>query len=180
MVNIIKNNKSKLKYFLNKFTNGTDQIYVNKLLGQNEGFKDTLWSTFINPFISGDIWNQLAAIGITISSIIIGICVYLISVSLYINLFYTPIDKGIVNNIEFKPSHIEIQNSMVYVGKTPISVNNTEEVPDTYIITVKSIDGEDTEKWLTTNLKYAEKLQKNDTIMWDQNLYDIKDTKYGK
>ena len=103
--------------------------------------------------------------------------VYLLGYLMYMGIFYNPMEQGIVKNIEFTPAHYITQTTFIQSGKVQVPITNTIQIPDTYEVTIKELNSEETEKWTTTNLAEGEKISKGDTLKWNEDLFSVSQMK---
>jgi len=175
-VSYIKKYEKYIKWLVDNFTNGKNIVYtdkVNAYLSKNEGFKDTMiYDLFVGTFIDNGVFGKIMGSLIWIVSFFTGFLLYLLGVLLYLNIFYTPMDRGIVQDNKFVPAHTIYVNNIIYVGKTTIIQLIPINVPDTWVLSVKELNNDDVEKWETTSYKSGNK-NIGDTISWDKSIYTV-------
>lgn len=175
---IFKKYKSKILSFIKKFTNGKDVVYLDKISTStntsNEGFKDTwFYENFIEIFTEDGFGGILMGGILWLTTLLAALLVYLLGYLIYMGIFYNPMDQGIVKSIEFTPAHYTTYTTFIQSGKVQVPITNTIQIPDTYEVTIKELNSEETEKWTTTNLTEGEKISKGDTLQWNEDLFSV-------
>lgn len=171
-VSYIKKHKKKVKWLLNHFTNGKDTIYANKLLVNNEGFRDTfIYDIFVEPFTEGG--DKIMGGVMWFIALLVAFMLYLLGVYIYLNVFYTPMDRGIVQKSEYVAGATVLVPMTTVCGKSTITTLVPMYIPPHYNVKVKELHTSETEEWTTDNIVKGERLQKGDTISWDDALYDV-------
>jgi len=177
-VKYLKKHKKELKYVLDKFTNGKDTILTNKLLVKNEGFKySIIYTIFIEPFIknSSSDWVEKTISGFMwLSAIFIGFLMYALSVTIYLNVFYTPMEKGIIQKKEYRESYTTKTPIYQKIGKIQVKTGDvTVYHPESYSFELKELTGNGTEIWKTENMSIGNNIHRGDTISWNDVNYDV-------
>ena len=204
---IFKENKSMMLQVIEEFTNCKDVVYLDKILALNldddqmnnessnnwKHHKDDKFKKFFKElyFILG--FPGLVIIGI--ATVIIAFLVSILAYGIYVNSFYTPLERGVVQSVQFKPKEssahtIYIETKNVSAGFPPsrgfspstwrpnsYGVRSHRNMPDSYEITVKDIYSEDTEKWVTYDSIKGKQIQRGDTLKWDDKLFSIAKTR---
>lgn len=205
---IFKENKSMMLQVIEEFTNCKDVVYLDKILALNldddqahnessdhwEDHKDNKFKKFFEElhFILG--FPGLVLIGV--ATVIIAFLVSILAYGIYVTSFYTPLERGVVQSVQFKPKEssahtIYVETKNVSAGFSPLprgsspstwrpgsyGVRSHRNMPDSYEITVKDIYSEDTEKWVTYDSIKGKQIQKGDTLKWDDKLFSIAKTR---
>ena len=181
-IKYIKKYKSEIKSAIQKYTNGKDTVYVNKIMTTNEGFKDTMfYDLFIDSFTknTGSYWDdkdgmdRFMGVFVWVAALFVAGLLYFCGLMLYLNFFYTPIQKGIVEDVSFSPAHTALIPMVISTGKSTTTILVPTYIPDTWQVEVKEMDSEETEVWTTTNKYKGEDLKEGETISWDDASYNV-------
>lgn len=173
-VRFIRKHEKAAKMLLKKFTNGKDTIYSDKILIQNEEFRfrdSLIYSIFIEPFTEGGLGIALGSL-FWIAAILVGFCLYLLGTLVYLNVFYTPMDKGVVQEVNFIPEHTDLVPMTTMCGGIAITTLVPVHYPNTWNVQVKEINSDKIEEWKTTE-SIGQNLNKGDTISWDEAVYMV-------
>jgi len=107
-------------------------------------------------------------------AIFVGFLMYLLSVYLYLNIFYVPLENGIVTETEYRKAYTTQIPIYQTVGKVRVITGYvTTHHPPSYNVIVKDLNSDDTEMWSTTNMRLGGDLSQNDTIQWDDANYNV-------
>lgn len=180
-ISYIKKYKNKLKWLINHFTNGKDTIYTNRLLFKNEGFKDTwIYELFIEPFANwsyNNAWDRVAAGGVWFLALLLGVLIYIMGLMIYLNFFYTPMERGVVQNTEYVAAAWVMVPTTISNGKTTTIIYNNVYIPAHYNVEVKEVGNTGKEVWSTYDTGRGSKVSQGDTISWDDALYNVEKEK---
>lgn len=181
-VSYIKKYKNKIIWVIKKFTNGKDKIDINNVysfFSKNEGFKDSsFYEIFIEPFTRGGEWIERGlSITLWLVSIFIGFMIYLLGVFIYMNVFYTPMDVGVVSDVKFVEEYTNTYTTYVHVGDVTVPITNTVDIPDTYYVEVRELNGGDTETWSTTDIEEGSQYAVGDTLNWNEDVFSVAEMK---
>jgi len=175
-IKYMKKYKKELKYIIDKFTDGENTIYVDKLLVKNEGFEDSfIYSLFIEPFSkNGDFGEKIMGGLMWVSAIIVGFLMYALSVMAYLNFFYTPMERGIIQKKEYRQEYTTKVPIFQKIGSVSvISGYVTTHHPESYNIEIKELNGDGVEIWNTENMILSNEFHQGDTISWNDSVYNV-------